>query len=351
MLQPGRPNVIVIVWESFTEKATHATINNRQVTPRFNELKKEGIYFSHMYASGDRTDKGLAAVLSGYPALNNFSIIHQPAKSAKLGSLGHYFKQMGYRNLFYYGGEPEFANIKSYILQSQYDQIVEKSDFPSSKLNSKWGAHDGAVAEKISNDLSGMQQPFFATWLTLTSHEPFETPDQPVFPGHDIPTRFLNSIHYTDEVLYRFVRNCQQQPWWKNTVMVIVADHGHPLPEPSTRLDNFKIPMLWLGGALKQVGQEVDEVGSQLDIATTLARQINDPGRYFPFSKNLFSSGYRPWAYFSFNDGFGMVQSGKALVFDNIGKQVITRQGPVTGLDIEMGKAMQQFCYQDYLNK
>ena len=347
----SRPNVILIVWESFTEKATHTSVDGIPVTPRFNELKKQGIYFSHAYASGDRTDKGLAAVLSGYPALNNVSVIRLPGKSAKLNTLSGFFKQKGYQTSFFYGGEPEFANIKSYILQSHYDELIEKSDFAANDLNSKWGAHDEVVAGKLFDHLAKSTQPFFATWLTLTSHEPFETPTPHVFKGRNPTTLFLNSLHYTDEVLYRFVQDCRKMPWWDNTVVVIVADHGHPMPAPNEPLENFKIPILWLGGALTHPGREIPEVVSQLDLASTLTAPLGGGRALFPFSKNLFNSSTRSWAYFSFNNGFGLVQEGRAFVFDNVGKQVIARSGEAGEQDLEAGKALQQQTYQDYTDR
>ncbi|MBS1655121.1 MAG: LTA synthase family protein, partial [Bacteroidetes bacterium] len=346
------PNVIVIVWESFTKKATHIQINEQEVTPSFNRLKTEGIYFSNIYASGDRTNKGLPAVLSGYPALPDGSIIQVSSKSGKLSSLGNILKERGYDNRFYYGGEPEFANIKSYLLQSGYSHIISINDFSKKDRNSKWGAHDEVVMNRIVSDFSQLKQPFFTTWLTLSSHEPFETTEpQPAFPGTDIKTKFLNSLHYTDGVLGAFVDQCKQQPWWQNTIMIIVADHGHPLPETGHRVDDFKIPLLWLGGALDTTGLVIDKYASQLDIATTLAKQIGVQNNYFPFSKNIFDSTVLPWSFFTFNNGFGFVQPDKKLIFDNIGKQVIEKEGPVTNMDIEAGKALQQLTYQDYIDK
>lgn len=351
MLNTDTPNVIFIVWESFTDKAIHLNVGSKEVTPGFNALKKEGIYFSHLYASGDRTDKGLSAVLSGYPAMPNMSIIRTPVKSSKLGSISKVFKERGYTTSFYYGGETEFANIKSYILSAGFDALTDVGNFEAKDKNSKWGAHDGVVAAKILRDLPTMKQPFFITWLTLSSHEPFETPTPPVFKGDSKAVLFLNSMHYTDTVVYDFIQKCKQQPWWQKTLVVIVADHGHPLPETQKKTDNFTIPMLWLGGALNQTGVEIDDVGSQLDIASTVAAQVGEKRPLFPFSKNLFNSTYKPWAFFTFNDGFGLAQPGKVFVFDNVGKQVILKEGAVGAGDLQKGKALQQVTYQDYLDK
>ena len=169
-----------------------------------------------------------------------------------------------------------------------------------------------------------------------------ETPTAHVFKGRDPATLFLNSLHYTDEVLYQFVQDCRKMPWWNNTVVVIVADHGHPMPAPNEPLENFKIPILWLGGALTHPGREIPEVVSQLDLASSLTAPLGGGRALFPFSKNFFDSTTRSWAYFSFNNGFGLVQQGGAFVFDNVGKQVIARSGGAKDKDIETGKALQQ---------
>ena len=351
MLNTDTPNVLFIIWESFTDKATHLSVGGKEVTPRFNALKKEGIYFSRMYASGDRTDKGLSAILSGYPALPKTSVLRTPAKAAKLGQVSKLFKERGYATSFYYGGETEFANIKSYILSGGYDAFTDIGSFSAKDKNSKWGAHDGVVARKVLGDLGAVKQPFFITWLTLSSHEPFETPTAPVFKGDDHATKFLNSIHYTDAVVYDFIQQCKKQPWWNKTLVVIVGDHGHILPETAKRTDDFTIPMLWVGGAVDRNGWVIDKVVSQLDIAATLAKQVGANERLFPFSRNIFDSTYKEWAFFTFNNGFGLVQRDRALVFDNVGRQFIMKDGPVAEEDVNKGKSLQQVTYQDYLDR
>jgi phosphoglycerol transferase MdoB-like AlkP superfamily enzyme len=351
VLKTTRPNVIVIIWESFTEKATHVSVNGTAVTPAFNALQAEGIYFSNAWASGDRTDRGIPAVLSGYPALPQTSIIRMPGKSARIESLPHLFGKLGYRTPFYYGGETEFANIKSYLLQHGCRPIVDIHEFAKGDRNSKWGAHDGVVAARIQADLAGATQPFFATWLTLSSHEPFETPVPTVIPGAAETSRFLNTLHYTDSVVGAFVAYGKRQPWWNKTLVVIVADHGHPLPASGRELDRFRIPMLLLGGALTTIGRTNDTIVSQLDIAATVAAQAGLDPRAFPFSRNLFAPRPSPWAFFAFNNAFGFVQPGGAFLFDNTGRRVTERLGNPQPSAIACGQALQQWTFQDYLDK
>ena len=344
-------NFIFIVWESFTEKALGHTIDGKEVLPYFNLLLKNGIYFSNVYASGDRTNKGIPAILSGYPAMPNTTIIHSPGKSQKLQVLSKFFRERGYSTPFFYGGEPEFANIKSYLLYGGFDPITGKDDFEAKDMNSKWGAHDGVVMKRVIADINKTKQPFFATWLTLTSHEPFETPVPTVFDGNDNTSKFLNSLHYTDQVVYDFIQECTKQPWWDNTVIVITGDHGHPLPASGNKADEFHIPMLWLGGALNRTGLVIDKVVSQLDIATTLIRQLNVTTPDFPFSKNILDSTGRNWAFFTFNNGFGFIDSVGRLVYDNVGKQPISKEGSVGELEETAGKALMQWVYDDFSKK
>ncbi len=347
----SRPNVIVIVWESFTSKAVDLSVAGKPITPGFNQLKNEGLYFSNIYATGDRTDKGIVGILGGYPAQPTTSIIKDPEKAAKIPMISKLIKNAGYQTSFHYGGELEFANMKAYLLQGGFNQFVTVNDFKDKDKNSKWGAHDGVVMQRLEGDLQKMQQPFFSVWLTLSSHEPYEIPSTPILPQSDDTDKFLSSLHYTDFVVYSFVTYARKQPWWHNTLLVIVADHGHRLPSAVNKQEDFKIPLLFLGGALKSPGQVIDKIGSQTDVAATLLHQLAIPAKSFKWSRNLLDSSRMPWAMFTFNNGFGWLQPGKQLVFDNVGKRPITSIGSVNERDVFIGKALQQAAFQDYLNK
>jgi phosphoglycerol transferase MdoB-like AlkP superfamily enzyme len=326
-------------------------VDGKTITPGFNKLMKEGIYFSDIYATGDRTDKGIVAVLSGYPAQAITSIVKEPVKAAKLPMISKLFKQNNYNTAFYYGGEIEFANMKAYLLQGGFDQFVTIVDFDKKDQNSKWGAHDGILLNRMEQDLKNFRQPFFTTCLTLSSHEPFETPTEKLLSGKDISSKFLSSINYTDSVVNGFVEYAKQQPWWDNTVIVIVADHGHRLPESAHKPDDFKIPLLFLGGAIQQPYRNISSTGSQTDIAGTLLPQLNMPSQQFKWSRNLLDSTRYPWAFFTFDNGFGFMQPGKKLVYDNVGNLIIEQSNNITARDLYNGRAIQQAAFQDYLNK
>lgn len=348
----GKPNVIFIIWESFTKKVVDASIDGKEITPNINRLKKEGIFFSNIYASGDRTHKGMSAIFSGYPALPNTSIIRFPQKSAKLTLISNLSKQHGYTNTFFYGGDPNYDNYKSYLLHGEFDKITDKSFFASKDEPTEWGALDGAVADYIENDFKNWKQPFFNCWLTLTSHVPYKIPVAPVFEGNDETTKFLNSIHYTDQVIGSFIENCKKQPWWKNTVIIISADHGIRFPKTGKVVNDFKIPVLWLGGAVeKNNGVVVDKLASQIDLSATLTKQFGWNASVFPFSRDMTDSTAIPFSFFSNSVSFGLVQPDRYFIYDVKGMRIKEQQGRINENDVNAGKALQQYIYNDYLKK
>jgi phosphoglycerol transferase MdoB-like AlkP superfamily enzyme len=353
LLKPAtQPNVLIIIWESLTAKAVASLGGLSGITPHFDSLARQGVLFTHLYASGDRSAKGMVAILSGYPAQPTTSIITVPAKTATLPSLPRTFKAQGYHNSFYYGGETEFANIKSYLLQQGFDRIIDHNSFDESEKNSKWGAHDHVLFNRLLLELDTQKFPFFTTLFTLSSHEPFEVPYKTAIPGQDVEHKFLNSLHYTDTSLGDFIQQAKTKPWWDNTLIVILADHGHPMPKATGGLSTeFRIPMLWLGGVVEQSGVRVDSLGSQTDVASTLLNQLGLDSSEFTWSNDLLQKGRIPYAFYSFNNGFGWVRPEGTFVYDNVGMRDSEVRGKLELLDKQRGKAYLQMLFGDYLQR
>jgi phosphoglycerol transferase MdoB-like AlkP superfamily enzyme len=348
----GKTNVIVIIWESLTAKVVSGLNGLENITPQFDSLSKEGILFTNMYASGNRSDKGIVAILSGYPAQPTHSIIKTPKKTLTLPSLPKEFRKNGWKTSFYYGGETEFANMKSYLLQENFDRVIDKGDFATEDMNSKWGAHDHVVLNKLMQDLDKEKEPFFSTIFTLSSHEPFEVPAKTVIPGNDPENLFLNAHHYTDLAIGDFIKTAKTKPWWHNTLIVIVADHGHPLPyTQKAKTGEFHIPMLWLGGALTSQNIKVNALCSQTDLAATLLGQLKLDPNAFQWSSDIFNKDRKSFAYFAFNNGLGWVRPGGFLVRDNLGGNITEREGELNAEEEKLAKAYLQASFGDYIRR
>lgn len=350
VLNTPKPNIIIVILESFTANAIKPLGGLPDVTPSLNALAQEGILFTNFYASGDRTDKGLVSVLSGYPAQATFSVIKDAAKTQSLPKLPVDLQKLGYNTAFYYGGDIDFANMRSYLVSAGFTDLISKEDFPSSTYNSKWGSHDDVVFNRLFNDLNKAKTPFFKVFLTLSSHEPFEVPTKH-FKGNEDTPRFLNSMMYTDSCIGDFINKARLQPWWKDTWIIFVADHGsyHPEKLKVHVPKKFYIPMIWTGGAV--IGpMKFEKPASQVDIPAMILYQLDRKFDQYRFSRNVFGNHQKTDVFYLFNNGIGMVNDTSKLVFDCTRQSLMLHYGPISDSLVNISKAYIQTIYSD-LNK
>jgi phosphoglycerol transferase MdoB-like AlkP superfamily enzyme len=352
ILSVEKPNIIIIILESYTAKWVGCLGGVPGVTPNLDKIAADGLLFTNIYAAGDRSEKGQVAVLSGYPNQAINSIIKTPDKTRQLPSINQELEKAGYNSSYTYGGELEFANIKSYLVHIGIERLVDKYSFPVAQRTTSWGVHDQYVFNRFGEDLKKEKQPFFAALFSLSSHEPYDVPMKPHFPGTDETTLFKNSIYYTDSIIGDFIVKSKMEPWWENTLIVFVADHGHPLPghDPNDRPSKFRIPLIFSGGALKTKGV-INNIGSQTDIATTILDQLKLPADKFKWGKDLLDSSAKQFAFYSFNDGFGFVTPKGTATVDNVSKKLIYKDAGFDTTNLKYGKAYMEFSYEDYLRR
>jgi len=352
ILTTERPNIIVILLESFTAKVIGSCGGAQGITPNFDRYAKEGLLFTNAYSSGDRSDKGIVAVVSGYPALPTLSVIKYPRKTQHLPFISRDLKKLGYSCYFFHGGDVDFANMRSFFTNGGFDRIISKSDFSPRDFNAKWGVHDHVVFDTLSEYLNKARQPFFYMYFTLSSHEPFDVPMRPLLPGNSPDVLFMNAVHYSDSCLGDFLDRSKKQDWWKNTLVILVADHGsrHPGYQEANDYRRYHIGMLWLGGALRKKGV-VSQIVAQTDIAGTLMHQMDLPDSAYHFGQDIFDPSCRPFAMFFFNDGFGFVNDSLHYAYDNKLKQVSASSGKYTPKDVFAGRAFLQYVYDDFVKK
>ncbi len=352
VLNTAKPNILMIVLESFSSYLVGPLGRDENVTPNLNGFINEGILFTNFYASGPRTDKAMPAILNGYPAQPAQSIIKEPKKTQTLPGLVKILNEKGYNSSFWYGGEINFANFNSFVIGSGFHEIVTKKDFDQGTYNSKWGVHDHILFNELRSSLKTISEPFFKVVLTLSSHEPFDVPMEPVFEGSGDLAKYKNSVYYADSTLGSFIRWAKTTDWWKNTLVILVADHccriSGEIPVYSQEI--FKIPMLWMGGAVSDTGIKINKLGSQVDIPITLLKQLDLTGN-FPFSKDLLSKESESFAFYTYNEGFGFISDSSAVIYDQkLGKPVL-QEGIDPDTAEKNGKAYLQVLFDDYLKR
>lgn len=358
VLNSERPNVVIIIMESFTAELVGSLGGEKGVTPNFDKLSAEGILFENIYAAAGRTDKGVMATLSAFPSQAIRSIMKQNSKQEKLPGIAQEFKSNAYATSFYYGGESEFFNMKSYVLSHGYQTLIDNYSFEKKDMNSKWGAYDEKVFSKQLADMDNVKQPFFSTILTLTNHEPFDLPVEKRFKGEQIEDKFRSTSFYADSCLGAYLSSAKKKPWYKNTLFVVIADHSHRLPDNLTEFDpkRYRIPLLFFGDVIKTEfkGHRINKFGNQTDLAASLLNQLNMPSNRYLWSKDLFNPGTPGFAFFNWDNGFGFATKDQIISFDNVGKNIIMRKNaanPKIEKDLlRYGKAHMQEVFQQYLD-
>lgn len=351
LLNTSRPNILLILLESFSANAIESLGGTPDITPNLNRLSQEGVLFTQCYASSFRTDRGLVAALSGYPGQPTTSIMKIPAKSRTLPSIARSLDSAGYRSDVLYGGDINFTNMKGYFLSTGYSAVTTDTDFPIHQRLSKWGAQDDVTFRYLYGELSARQQddaPWMTTFLTLSTHEPFEVP----YKRFEHP--YLNTLAYADSCIGSFIDSLKCTSIWDDLLVVFVSDHGFRYPE--TLLDyspeRFHIPMLWIGGAV-EAPRRIDTIFSQTDLPAMLLGQMELPHDSYRFSRDILNGEYRhPFAFYTFNNGFSIIDDSGCSVYDNTGGRVIY-QRPEAGSErrIEYGKAILQTLYDDLGNR
>lgn len=328
ILNTDRPRIILFLLESFTSDLIFNSYQGREITPNLNKRFQTGIYFNSAYATGDRTEKGIASALSGFPSLALTSVLNYPDKTARLPSLLKDLKNEGYRTSFYYGGDASFASMNTYFLNQGCEQIIDKDHFGSETYNAKWGVHDHVIFEKLYTDVVSDTSLFLKVCLSLSSHPPYDIPEDRNWPVSDESSLFINTAYYTDKHLGKLLNKLESDSLWNELLIVVMADHGARWPGNNSyhMPEKFHIPF-WIGGGAVKVDSTIQAVSSQNDLPSTILGQMNMSYTAYSFSQDLFSSSRKEFAYYAFNNGFGWISPNGIWVYSNDKKECLYSKG------------------------
>ena len=346
LLKTNRPNILIVILEGISANVIESTGGESNITPNLNRLSQEGVFFRNMYANSFRTDRGLVAVLNGYLAQPTTSIMKYPSKSQTLPSIAKSLRNVGYETDVLYGGDINFTNMKSFFFNSGYNSLTADVDFPISSRLNKWGADDDVTFEYLYDDILNKKEkhaPWFSTFLTLSSHEPFKVP------YNRLEHPYLNSVAFTDSCLGNFVDKIKNTPAWNDLLIIFVSDHGYRYPETLKEFEagRYHIPCLWIGGAVK-APKVIDNLINQTDLAATMLSQLEIDKQEFKFSRDFFSTDYPEFIFYTFNNGFGFIDSTGVSVYDNtIESSLLEEPKTDSNIRLDKGKAILQTLYQD----
>ncbi len=353
----AKPNIVVLLLESFSADLVESLGGEPGITPNLHQLEKDGLLFTHFYASGNRSQQAMGSLFGGLPGIPITTITDHPEKYAALPSFIKDIKHDGYYTSFWFGGQLNYGNILSYLMYNQFDNIIEGKDLPGDFVRGKLGVHDEYLLKYVATQLNQQPQPFFTTVFTLSSHSPYDQPMKEEIHWPKTEKPFVNSAHYTDKAIGEFFKLARLQPWYQNTLFLIVADHSHRSyrDHPLGSFEHHKIPLLITGPVLKPEyrGQVYDKIAGNTDIPATLLSQLDLDHSAYVWSKDLMNTYYQPLAFFELNEeGFGFMRPEGYVVWDQKAKQFL-QKNTLPGKDMELvkeGSAYLQVLFEDFMS-
>jgi phosphoglycerol transferase MdoB-like AlkP superfamily enzyme len=314
LLRSQRPNIIVILLESCGGIFTDDIGKRKDIMPNLNKLVDEGVYFAHFYANSYRTDRGTLCTWSGYPSFPRSSVMKMPAKTRFLPGIAKSLQREGYHTSYIYGGDINFTNMRSYLVTIGFERFLWQKDYPrEEQKTATWGVRDDITFATLYDEVTHFDasRHYLIGYSTLSSHEPWDVPT------HRLKEEVPNAFNYLDECLGHFISKIRETPQWDNLLIVLLPDHGFSyfgVGEEHELHDH--VPMLWLGGAVKEP-RRVEQLCNQTDLPATLLGQMGIVHDDFPFSRDVLSSNYRyPFATHTYNNGITMRDSTGFAVYD-----------------------------------
>lgn len=298
------PNIVLITLEGVGVAAMQATLNQQKVMPFLDSLSKEGIYFSNFYATGFRTEQGLASLLSGALSLPFNNLTDDVNALKNMPSMIQTFRNKSYQTNFLFGGDIEFMNVKAYLKSIGFQSIKDVNAFNKTDRIQKLGVPDAILFNKAVSEISTQKTPFFYQILTQSTHTPFDIPGQQ--PSSDEAQNYLKAAKYLDISLDQFFKKMSKLPCYKNTIFIITSDHSHHYPQDISIASSqrFHIPLIIFGPSVKNSNFDTKKYFAQNDFPATLMHILGwKEKQYLKFSRNYFSNNF-PFTFSTFVDGY-----------------------------------------------
>lgn len=356
----AQPNVLVVLFESFSGAACHYLNPDADplIMPNVCQAMQQGIAFTQCYANSFRTERGIVSVLSAYPGQPTYSLMTDTPRCQHLPYLTQSFAQAGYSLQFIHGGDGQFCGLPAYLSAAGIERVISRQDYPDSQYDSPWGMHDAYMYDQIIQQMRHEvalpgdslpeypAQPFFKVFTTLSSHEPFQVPMQ------RFADPYLNSVAYADSCFGAFISQLQADTLlWNNLLIIGLPDHcyaNYPDGIEQHSPQRYHIPMFWTGGAVHG-HMDVDVLCQQTDLAATLLHRLHLPADDFQFSHDVFDIDAAHFAFYAWPDGFGLLTDTCRYVQDNYnaGSSLLGPDADPAGTAQRLGQAYLQHLYDD----
>lgn len=290
-------NVVVILMESFAGRYVGALGSKDQITPEFDRLSQEGLLFTRFFANGTHTHQGMFASMACFPNLPAFEYLMQtPEGGNQFSGLPQLLSARGFQNAYVYNGDFSWDNQQGFFSNQGMTHFVGRNDYINPVVSDPtWGVADQDMFDRSIIELNQLKadQPFYALLQTLSNHTPYALPDVlPIEPvtGHGSLDLHLTAMRYSDWALGEFFKQAKQQPWYNDTLFVVLGDHGFGTPEQMTEMDlhRFHVPMLLIApGVQDKWGTTNSTVAAQVDMVPTIMGRLGNDVQHQCWGRDL----------------------------------------------------------------
>ena len=288
-----RPNVVLMVLESWGAKYIGALGSPVKATPVFDRMAGEGLLFTNFYATGRRSQEAMISLLMGLPPYGDMDIFTSGLEQNSFRGIGRIFAENGYSTVFMHGGKVGTLGLNGFAGVAGFREYIgmEDLELKPDEYDGAWGVYDHAMLKYVNEELRRQKRPFFLLWFSLSSHEPFRVPEgsEQVMSDETREGKMYNALHYTDRNLGEFFKQAEKEEYFKNTVFVLVADHSAGRDLVTLR-ERHLIPLLIYAPGRIRPGV-IDSVGGQLDLIPTLMDIAGISGWHHALGNSLLGPG------------------------------------------------------------
>ncbi len=318
----NKKNVVLIILESFSKEFIGSLSGRKTYTPFLDSLIKQSVVFENAFANGKKSMEGIPAIVAGIPTLMNEPYITSTYGSNKINSLPNLLKEQGFQSAFYHGGTNGTMGFDAFCNIAGYDKYIGRTEYNNEKdFDGNWGIWDDKFLQFFSSSLNTTNEPFFSTVFTLSSHHPYNVPNEfkSMFEEEELPIH--KSIRYADYSLRKFFEEASKAKWYNNTLFVLVADHTGVSNDGfyNNSVGTFEIPIIFYSPAMLKP-ERITKVAQQIDIMPSVLSLLNYPKDYFAFGNNLFDSTQTTFAVQYANSSYQLINDTEVLQFDGTNK-------------------------------
>lgn len=272
-----QPNIVLVILESFSEE--YLDLKNPEATPFLNRLRKnEAYYFQKAYANGRRSIEGIAAILSGIPALMEEPFINSEFSANQIIGLGTILNSHNYHTSFFHGASNGSMHFDRFTKSVGIENYFGMSQYPDhSHFDGSWGIYDEPFLKWTCQKLSEFKTPFFSTLFTMTSHQPYKIPTEYNQKFKDDRHQILKAVRYTDFAIEEFMKCAKSQPWFQNSIFIFTADHTGPFLKNDASFESrYQIPLIIYDPQKNKIKNvDTDQYAQHIDILPTILDLLN----------------------------------------------------------------------------